>query len=440
VVRHRLLVSLLAMLVVGAWAPSSAGAAWTAPVTIANGEVFTARVGIDRNGDAVFTWVGSDGAHLRIQARVRAATGALGPVKTLSAAGHNARNPQVAVNGDGKAIVTWEAAPNGAKCCWRIQARGLSSAGALSPIQTLSRAGHHAFGPQVGLDRAGDAVVTWDTNGPVQARAISAAGSLGPIQILSETGADPSVAVGLLGKAVFAWVHPGRNASIKARARSAAGALTPVQTLSPPPHPPGPTGQQETNDSPRVGIDAHGNALFLWLNYQVPDVRNVTRAMVRAGSATGDLSRIRVANLGDSSWDPQVAVNGAGDAAFAGATRYNHDNDYRFAWLRLGSTAGTLGPSADLANGDQLNQGFATRVGVDGAGDAVVTWERSDHYDAYLGVAVQVFSAAGVLGPLEILSPTGRSPEIAVNGQGNAVLTWVQFDGANMVIQAAAGP
>ena len=65
------------------------------------------QVAVDTDGDAVFTWLRSDGANQRVQARARSAAGVLSAVQTLSGPGQNALGPQVAVDADGDAVFTW---------------------------------------------------------------------------------------------------------------------------------------------------------------------------------------------------------------------------------------------------------------------------------------------------------------------------------------------
>ena len=195
----------------------------------------------------------------RIQARTRSADGTLSAVQTLSKGGQSAYGPQVAVDADGDALVTWRADPHDGSN-WRIQARALSAAGTLSRVENLSdpgelirrapgrgrcrrrRARHlvghpggegagalgltglgarrrpsipipEVFLARVAMNAAGDAVVTWqrkDRGGPrIQTRARSADGTLSPVQSLSNRwrysgGAEP--AIDAEGDAVFAWV------------------------------------------------------------------------------------------------------------------------------------------------------------------------------------------------------------------------------------------
>ena len=125
----------------------------------AAGENATApQVAVDADGDAVFTWARFDGADHRVQARARSAAGTLSAVQTLSSAGQDAGRPQVAVDADGDAVLTWLRSDG---TNYRIQARARSAAGTLSAVQTVSAAGQDAFDPQVAVDADGDAVFTW---------------------------------------------------------------------------------------------------------------------------------------------------------------------------------------------------------------------------------------------------------------------------------------
>ena len=145
-------------------------------------------VAIDDDGDAVFTWQRFDGANNRIQALARSAAGALSAVQTLSDAGQNAFNPQVAIDADGDAVFTWERF-DGTNI--RVQARTRSAAGALSPVQTLSAPGRTRPAPGRGRHRRRRglhlAALRRDDI-RVQARARSAAGALSPVQTLSNAG------------------------------------------------------------------------------------------------------------------------------------------------------------------------------------------------------------------------------------------------------------
>jgi hypothetical protein len=64
-------------------------------------------VAIDNNGNGLAVWERFDGANFRVQARTRSASGVLGSVQDLSAAGQNAEEPQVGIDANGKGVAVW---------------------------------------------------------------------------------------------------------------------------------------------------------------------------------------------------------------------------------------------------------------------------------------------------------------------------------------------
>jgi hypothetical protein len=170
-------------------------------------------VGVDAQGNAVFVWsrkfgtTECGGGRCRIlMARTRSADGTLSPVQTIAAPGVDVDfYPDVVVDSDGDAVFKWERWDRTTLCggreCHRIQARGRSAAGVLSPIQTLSPSGQDAGGSAVDGDLAGNSVFVWDRHdgttdcrgypcSRIEARSRSAAGALSAAQFLSAPGDD----------------------------------------------------------------------------------------------------------------------------------------------------------------------------------------------------------------------------------------------------------
>jgi hypothetical protein len=129
-------------------------------------------VAVDTQGDAVFGWTLHTGTDDVFQAQTRSATGVLGPVLKIRAGGYNPTTDrgwfyngdgQVAVDDDGDAVFTWSITRNGAGINEHgvVEARTLSAAGVLGPIQEVSTTGFSSGTPRVAVDSDGDAVVTW---------------------------------------------------------------------------------------------------------------------------------------------------------------------------------------------------------------------------------------------------------------------------------------
>src|SRR6266496_1155042 len=101
------------------------------------------------------------------------------------------------------------------------------------------------------------------------------------------------------------------------------------------------------------------------------------------------------------------------------------------AWQPLGALSAGTGPVDE------------PQVAVDASGDSVFVWRRSDGTtDCFGGPCLRIQtrsrSAAGILSPIQTLSPSGQHgalPQVAVDPSGNAVFVWRRFDGANLRIQ-----
>jgi hypothetical protein len=218
-------------------------------------------VAADLSGDAVVTWRQYDGVTERILARTISSAGVLGAAPlTISRAGQNAVDPQVAMNDVGDAALTWSRFDG---TNWRVQARVLSPAGVLSSVRTLSRTGQDAYEPQVAIDVNGNATVTWfrsdGTNYRVQARALSAAGVRSSVRTLSDAGASafaPQMDVDAAGNVVFAWQrHDGFNYRVQTRTVSAAGVRGAVLTLS---------DANQSASSPQLAVEPGGDTIVTW--------------------------------------------------------------------------------------------------------------------------------------------------------------------------------
>ncbi len=430
--------SFCALLVVGLLVPALAEAAWTEPINLSapGQDPGDPEVAVDADGDAVFTWLRSDGTDYRIQARARSATGTLSAVQTLSAPGQSASRPQVAVDADGDAVFTWLRF-DGAK--YRIQARARSAGGTLSAVQTLSAAGQNAFNPQVAVDADGDAVFTWlrfdGAHLRVEARARSAAGTLSAVQTLSGAGqhaSEPQVAVDGDGDAVFTWERlDGTKDRVQAVARSAAGTLSAVQTLS---------AAGKTAFNPQVAVDADGDAVFTWLRSDETDPDNFCchRVQLRTRSTDGALSAVKTLSAaGKTAFNPQVAVDADGDAVF---TWELYDGTEPRVQAKARSATGTLSAVQTLSAAGQ--SAFNPQVAVDADGDAVFTWLRSD--GASRRVEARTRSAAGALSAVQLLSGRVRQQafdaQVAMDVDGDAIVTWQRSDGTSDRVQASAGP
>jgi hypothetical protein len=226
----------------------------------ADQNAFAPQVAVDGAGNAVVVWVFDDYPESWVQMRTLSAAGVRGPTRNLSRVHGAAFSPQVAVDAAGNAVVVWNAIddPDFIIKSW-VQARTLSAAGVLGGIKNLTPPLQYADQPQVAVDAAGNAVAIWTRSiggdSRIQARTVSTGGALGLVKTLSAAGLDAGlsqVAVDGAGNAVVVWQHA---PIVQARTRSAAGVLGPVQTL---------TSDGGGLPAPQLAVNAAGKAVVVW--------------------------------------------------------------------------------------------------------------------------------------------------------------------------------
>ena len=168
------------------------------------------RMGVAPNGDAIFTWQQTDGGHTYTRARTRTAGGALSPaVETLSDAGEDASHPEVDVDEDGDAVVTWLRYDAGE---WQVQARTRTASGSLGNILTLSRPGEAASAPELAVAANGSAIITWSRSDGddelIRSRKLYTDGTLSSVTAHSDPGQDadePQVGISDSGRETITW-------------------------------------------------------------------------------------------------------------------------------------------------------------------------------------------------------------------------------------------
>jgi hypothetical protein len=389
----------------------------------AGGTAVNSQVAVGANGNALVVWQRLDGDNnWRIQARRRSASGSLGAVQTLSAAGQNAENPQLALDAHGNVLVVWQRY-DGTNT--RIQARRHSASGAWGGVQTLSVAGQDADFSQVAVDPNGNALVVWrrydGADYRIQARRRSASGTWSGVRTLSAAGQsalEPRVAVDPNGNALVVWDrYDGANTQIQVRRRSASGTWSAVQTIS-------------AGNGPSLAVDSNGNALVVW---QRLDGGNWL-IQARRRSASGSLGAVQTLSAaGQNAFAAQVDMTGDGNAVVVWE---RWDGTSTRIQARRRSASGTWSSVQTLSAAGQ--NADLPQVAVNAKGNAVVTWLRFDGVN--YRVQARRRSASGTWSAVQTLSPEGQDAQtqhVGIDANGNAVVVWQRFDGTAWRIQVA---
>ena len=195
------------------------------------------QVAMGAHGRAVVVWRRWDGTHYRVQASSRKVIGSWSAPVTLSKPGEDAWDPQVAMGPHGMAVVVWRRWDGTG---YQVQAATRMAYGPWRSPVTLSTAGEDAWDPQVAVGSDGAAIAVWSrsdgTHDQVQATTRAANGSWSSPVTLSEPGGmhlNPQVAVASDGAATVVWRRwDGSTDQIRASSRAAEGVWSTPATLS----------------------------------------------------------------------------------------------------------------------------------------------------------------------------------------------------------------
>jgi hypothetical protein len=183
------------------------GGSWQGPIGLSEPAVnaIEAHVAGDAQGGMVAIWARYNGSNWIIQGSNRAAGGSWAPPADISPPGRTALSPQLAVDASGHATAVWQL--HVAQYTWMVQgAGGLGSAWeAPVDLSSASEIGE----PQVAVDPAGDAVVSWIINNQSpQVATKTANGSWQPpIYVPQYPGSHAKVAVDSNGNAIVVSQH-----------------------------------------------------------------------------------------------------------------------------------------------------------------------------------------------------------------------------------------
>ena len=212
----------------------AASGVWQAPVdlSVAGQSADLPAVAVTPDGTAVAVWERFDGADEIAQAALRPTGGVWQSPVDLSAPGQNANNVEVAVDARGDVAAVWVCS-NGINGIVQATVRPAGTGGWTSPVD-LSVTGQSAAIPQIALDSQGDAIVTWErSNGSneIVQTAVRQAGATfwrapGDLSAAGQNAGDPQIAVDGQGNVAAVWQRSnGANTLIQAAGYDAAGPL-----------------------------------------------------------------------------------------------------------------------------------------------------------------------------------------------------------------------
>ena len=354
----------------------------------------------------------------------------------------------VAVRSDGSYVAAWESfgedGSNFGVFAQRFDANGVGIDPA--PFQVNTTTLREQSAPAIAVDASGNVLVVWQSKGQDEGNTFgvfgqwynSAGTRLGnEFRVNSVTAGDqkaPSVAIDGSGKAAVAWQSFGQDGSdwgvYYSRLDPVSGGVADTT----------PSGDIRVNDAvsgaqqnPSVAAAANGNFVVAWEAVDplggadasldiYAKVYNSAGTQITLGEQLVNTDQLR------DQVAPSVAVDADGDFAVvwtAGGIPGSGSDIFGQRFSELGIRSGQQFRVNDTTRASQVGG----VVGMDQAGNFLVTWQ-SVHQDGFSeGVYARAYSAAGAILTGETLVNTVTEgpqslPSIGMNSSGRAVVTW----------------
>jgi hypothetical protein len=400
------------------------------------------QVAMDNNGNAIITWEQSDGSNIQIfksEYRGGVWTHPSSLLDNISPNGQNAYAPQVAMDNSGNAIIVWRQSDGSKYQIFKSEYRGgvwthPSFSDHISPD------GQNAYNPQVAMDNNGNAIITWyqSDGSNFQIFKSEYRGGVWTYPSFSDHispdgqhAYNPQVAMDNNGNAIITWYQSDGSKDQIFKSEYRGGGWTHPSSITDHISPDG-----QNADYPQVAMDNNGNAIITWeqidgTNYQI------FKSEYRGGVWTHPLSLSdNISPDGQTASNPQIAMDNNGNAIIIwyqsdGSKKQIFMSEFRGdVWTHPSSLTDNISPDGQNA--------YNTQVALDNNGNAIITWYQSD------GSNLQIFESeyrGNVWNhPSSLsdnISPDGQnadSPQVAMDNNGNAIITWHQYVGSYLQI------
>ena len=415
--------------------------AWGPAVMLSTGDLHGTAIGpqvaIDTAGNAIGVWQESLGSAIRtaVWARRYVAGTGWGAATTIDGSVGASALPQLAMAPDGVAVASFlHGSQDGSTRMIANRFDGAAWGGGLrlDLLDGVIDADHClAIAPN------GAAALVFNQSDNVAGRRATAAlsttaGAWAGPEVIGDAGSQaPQVAIAANGDAVMVWLvgDTGTTSSLWASRRSGPFWSAPVRVV------PSVKGMA----SPRLRVDAAGNAIAVWVERPTP--RNEVHA-ARFTASSGTWNSPSMLNDVDAqAYEPELAMTAGGDTIVVWTQANDAGQVTGIAARRyLAATAAWSGAMHVQPTG--ASGGSLPRVVLDAASNAIAVWLQGAVGDATrLEVWAAAFDAqdAHWALPTKLMTdPTAhidggesQAPRIALNAGGDAVVAWVQRSDAS---------
>lgn len=394
------------------------------------------QIAMDANGNAVAVWQQNDGTFTSIYANRFAAGSGWGSAQLIENLVGDLYQPRIAMDSGGNAIAVWSSQYD------RIYANRYVAGGGWGTAQRLdSMSGGN---PDIVMDPSGSAIVVWqgsDINGSgIYARFFSTgSGWSAPQLIGTRNGADSvnnaRIVVDGNGNAIAVWSQSnGTSYNLTANRYTQGigwGTAQPIETLS------------READEADIAMNASGDAVVVWRDRTLDGNGNLVDAPVYAvrytpGSGWGTVQRLDSGtNYGYVLDVPRVAIDAQGNAI---AVWHDYDGAGQRIYARR-YVAGSGWGALEQLQSPTGNDAWRPDVAMDANGNAIAVWMQS-HVPTF-GIFVNRYTPGSGWGGATLVANATIDVyqlRVALNGGGTAIAVWQEGDGTTYNVKAVRCP
>ena len=344
-----------------------------------NGDAFHPKIAFDGAGNAIAVWSQDDGSNYNIYAnRYTASTGTWGTEELIeSSSVANTVSPQIAVDGNGNAIVVWQQSDGIDESIYANRYTASTDSWGTAELIESGNNGQ-AVQSQIAFDSAGDAIAVWSQSdgglSNIYINRYTAGAGWGTAELIATGDADnatrPQIAIGSNGNAIVVWSELsalGAKVSIYASRYTASTDSWGTEELL-----------ENSDDGhasdPQIAIDDDGNGVAVWWQPDSANLRHIYSNRYTPGAGWGTEERIESSDDGHSNY-PQIAIDGEGNVIAVWRQDDNINDGLLYA-NRYTANTGSWGTEALIGNGN--GSVFQPQIAIDGEGNAIAVWHQFD--------------------------------------------------------------
>jgi hypothetical protein len=341
------------------------GGSWSPPVDLTTAVRFEREpvVAVNASGEAIVAWSTWTGSNNQVEIVRGDVAGDWGAPEVISTPGVNSGGVDVALDGAGAAFVTWRQMMEGG---FYEPAVTTDEGGSWSTPQVLNPStSYSAETPIVKVDPKGDAVVAWDRNEAVEAASRPAGGSWsGPTELanfgVNSIGAPVKLAIDEAGEAAAIWGTANGGPRLETARMSPSGTWSAAEVIA---------SSSRTYFETTIALTPTGEEIAVWTGEE-------------AGSPVLMTARRPVAGA----WTEPTALHATGEqyglslvADATGTATAIWENGYEVAgeWVETIGAArlpasGGWGPALELSEPGE--EAYGAALDVDATGGVTAAW------------------------------------------------------------------